>query len=357
MTTILFIGLGSIGTRHLMNVNAILQERGAFKNLKDPAAAPEFVALRKSQRPKQENVQGVRITNVNSIDEAFAHNPSMAFICNPTIFHIEAALQAAKHNCNLFIEKPLSHSLDHLEELEQVVNDNRLVAMVGCVLRFKGVVQKVKELLQKKAIGKAYHFSASVGQYLPDWQPGRDHRDSYRAKSAMGGGAVLELIHEIDYVQYLFGPYAAIAGITGQQASLGIDAEDTAVIACNAGGVLGTISLDFLQRIPHRDLKIVGEQGTLFADLNTSTIVIERPAREKEIIQIKEDRNQMYLDEVRHFLDCIQYGKAPLIGLHEGISALKAALQAKQGLGAVQAPPAAPQVAPTSGQPAGGGMA
>ncbi|MBI1970883.1 Gfo/Idh/MocA family oxidoreductase [Candidatus Woesearchaeota archaeon] len=331
---ILFVGLGSIGQRHLKNLHLLYsQQHGQQQEL------PLFIVLRQSaaQRPKKEEMDHVPIINVQSMDEAFSYHPSIAFICTPTQLHVDQAIPAAQHQCHLFIEKPLSNTFDHVEELYHLVKKHNLITMVGCVLRFHPVIKKVEELLHQHTIGNVYHFAIEVGQYLPNWIPTKDYRESYRTK-AEAGGVVLELIHEIDYARFLFGEYEVIAGLTGKQSSLDIQVEDTAKMVCRMkSGVLGTISLDFLQQPFHRSVKIVGSQGTIIADLNKGEVTIERPTGAPEIIQLPsvQDRNAMYVEELRHFLDCVKRKQQTIIPIEEGIQSLAAALQVKQ-IGAMQ---------------------
>lgn len=328
--TILFLGLGSIGKRHLRNLALLAKQKEAEQ--------PRFIVLRQSgkERPTHEKVEGSIVINASSFDEAFSYQPTIALICTPTALHVTQAIQAAQHHCHLFIEKPLSHNMNGIEELQHLVKKHDLIVMVGCVLRFHPVVKKVKDLLDQHAIGIPYHFSIEVGQYLPDWDSSKDYRESYRTK-AESGGVVLELIHEIDYARFLFGEYSTIIGLTGQQSKLDIQAEDTAKIVARMRGaygtVLGAISLDFLQRTAHRSMKIVGEHGTILADLNSGKIHVERSAGNIETIQLSaslHDRNAMYIEELRHFLDCVKNHQQTCISLEEGIASLNAALLVKQ---------------------------
>jgi len=331
---ILLVGLGSIGRRHLQNLHLLYsQQHGQQQEL------PLLLVFRQSgaQRPKKEEVDHVPVINVQSLDEAFSYHPSIAFICTPTQFHVDQAISAAQHQCHLFIEKPLSNTFEGVEELYHLVKKHKLTTMIGCVLHFHPVIKKVEELLHQHAIGKVYHFAIEVGQYLPDWVPTKDYRESYRTK-AEAGGVVLELIHEIDYARFLFGDYDCITGLTGKQSSLDIQVEDTAKMICRMkSGVLGTISLDFLQQPFHRSVKIVGSQGIIIADLNKGEITIERPIGVPEIIQLPsvQDRNAMYVEELRHFLDCVKRKQQTSIPIEDGIQSLAAALQVKQG-GAMQ---------------------
>ena len=126
-------------------------------------------------------------------------------ITTPTASHLSLALEAAEHGCHLFIEKPLAHAWQGVDRLVDLVEHGRLVTLVGCNLRFHPGLRAVKNLLAEKAVGRVIAVRAEVGQYLPDWHPEEDYRKNYSARRALGGGIVLDAIHEIDYVRWLLG--------------------------------------------------------------------------------------------------------------------------------------------------------
>src|SRR3954469_18236676 len=189
MVRVLISGLGSIGRRHLRNllrlgVGDILLHRTRPDPLEEAPELPVFTDLAR----------------------ALAERPDVVIVSNPTAHHLRVAVPAAEAGCHLFIEKPLSHSWDGVEELLATIRGRKLIAMMGFDLRFEPGLRRIKGLLAGGAIGRVTAIQAQVGQYLPDWHPGEDYRRGVSARKETGGGVILDLIHELDYVTWLVGP-------------------------------------------------------------------------------------------------------------------------------------------------------
>jgi len=286
MYKILLTGLGSIGKRHLR----LLQEHDL---------PMEIHAYRSSGVDKNEFPDVIQHTN---LEAALTEDPDVAFVTNPTSLHVETATACAKAGCHLFIEKPLSHSLDGLDELINTVERNDLITYVACSLRFHPVLQRISSLLDNNTVGNIYSYRAYSGSYLPDWRPNQDYRTSYSADPKMGGGAVLDLIHEIDYTYWLFGNIVDVRSWVGQVSDLGIESEDIAeIILETASGAVGQIHLDYYRPDPRRTIEICGSSGTIRGDLIDGTIHI-RTAQHSKKEQLEFTSNDMYERQLRSFL-------------------------------------------------------
>ena len=311
----LIVGFGSIGKRH-------------FDNLKQMENVEVSVLTR-----RRLNIPATKV--FGSLEETKGEPFDAVFITNETALHIPTALAFAERGFNLFIEKPLSNSLEKIDQLIGIVNRNNLRVMIGCNMRFHPVIQSVKELLQKGEIGRVVSARIEAGQYLPDWRPGQDYRDSYSAKEEKGGGVILDLIHEFDYAFWFFGKARKVVSFSGKRSNLEIDTEDLAEILVEfEDDTLGAVHLDFIQRRPTRNIKLIGTEGTIFADLTTNKIEIFKVVKDDwEIIDLNGgfEGNKMYLDEVKHFIDYVRgIIREPLISLREGVDVLKIALAAKE---------------------------
>ena len=249
------------------------------------------------------------IPAVATLEEAWSQGVNVALITAPTNLHIPLALDAAKHGCHLFIEKPLGHSLDGAEELISAVRERQLTTLVACNMRFHHGPATIKRLLDQGAIGTVISAHLDGGQYLPDWHPAEDYRKNYSANSSMGGGVILDGIHEIDYARWLFGEITEVYCQGGKLSSLEIDTEDTADILMKvASGFSVSIHLDYIQRTYWRTCKIVGEEGTIYWDINRGDVGLFA-ASEKSWSSHASPKgyeiNQMYLDEMNHFIGCL----------------------------------------------------
>lgn len=317
----LVIGGGSIGKRHIRNLLS-LEERDIC--VYDPRADR-----------RDEITTEFTIETFDNLEKAWEKGPSVALITTPTAFHVSLALQAAEHGCHLFIEKPISdeHS-DALERLLRIVKDKNLTTLVGCNMRFHPGLIKVKALLAEKAIGRMSSAHVEFGQYLPDWHPWEDYRTGYSARRDLGGGIILDAIHEIDYVRWLMGEIDSVACFSSHVSHLDIDTEDTASILVRfASGSVGEIHLDYIQRSPRRACTIIGDEGTIHWD-NEAGEVRCYLASSRTWESFKNpphfDVNQIYVDEMRHFLSCVSGAEQPVLDVFEASRVLQVALAAKE---------------------------
>lgn len=313
MYKILLTGLGSIGKRHLR----LLQEHG------DPM---EIHAYRSGSADKTAFPDVIQHT---SLDNALAVSPDIAFITNPTSLHVETATVCAEAGCHLFIEKPLSHSLDGVDELIRIVDENDLITYVACVLRFHPVLQRISSLLDDNTIGDLYSYRIYSGSYLPDWRPKQDYRKSYSADPQMGGGVVMDLIHEIDYAYWLFGDTTAIRSWVGQVSNLEIESEDLAEIIVETDtGTIGQIHLDYYRIEPRRTITISGESGVIRGDLIDGNVEIEAGDKHK-IENCNIDRDDLYQRQLDSFLSHIRTDTLPDNNVREARRVLEIALKIK----------------------------
>ena len=172
----LVIGCGSIGKRHIRNLISL-----GIDGVND------IIAFDLDPARREEVEKKLGIATAQTIAAAWASRPEVCLITAPTAFHLTLARQAAERNCHLFIEKPLSHNWAGVEQLMSTVTDNHSITLVGCNLRFHPGLEKIKNLLAENAIGKIIAARVEVGQYLPDWHPWEDYRQSYSARRALGG--------------------------------------------------------------------------------------------------------------------------------------------------------------------------
>jgi len=273
------------------------------------------------------------VKTYSSLDEALSQNPDIALICTPTSLHIPAAMAAARKGCHLFIEKPLSHTMEGVDELIEIVAQKKLISLVGCNMRFHPGLMKVKMLLEAEAIGRVIAARIEAGQYLPDWHPSENYRKGYSAKSNLGGGVILDAIHEIDYIRWMLGEVESIACFSGRVSKLEIETEDTAAIIMRfISGTIGEVHLDYIQRVYSRTCHIIGDEGTIRWDYNTGEVrYYSAETKEWQIFKNPPGwiPNQMYLDELSHFLRCINGEEQPTLDIIQGELVLKIALAAK----------------------------
>jgi predicted dehydrogenase len=313
-------GLGSIGRRHFRNLLA-LGERDIV-----------LYRTHHSTLPDDEVVDFPVETDLRA---ALAYGPDAVIISNPTSLHLDVAIPAAQCGCHLLIEKPISHSLARLEELEQVVRINDIRVLVGYQFRFHPGLQQARKLLQGDTIGESLSVRAHWGEYLPTWHPWEDYRQGYAARQELGGGVVLTLSHPLDYLRWFFGEVEAISAFTSRE-GLHMPVEDEAEIVLRfKNGVLGSIHLDYMQRPPAHWLEIIGTRGTLRWDNTDGNVRVIQVGKEDKVGAWQEfsppegfERNNMFQDELRHFIQVVRGKAKPMCTLQDGEMALDLALKA-----------------------------
>jgi len=314
---VLVVGAGSIGSRHIRNLLSLGAVVSVYRYRQDKANEVKRL--------------GANIALFTSLEEALASDVQAVVIANRPDQHIPVALAAAKRGLHLFIEKPLSSNMAALDQLHQIVLQKELIVEVGCMMRFHPNLLWIREAIDAGKIGKVYSARAVVGQYLPDWRPTQDYRKTYSAHAGQGGGAVLDLIHELDYLVWWFGPVEEVSAFLGRVSDLEISCEDIAHILLRfKTGVMSQVSMDYLRPGYYRIAEVVGSRGTLFWDHRTGTVLLRNAAAEEVCHRtpLDFDRNMMFLDHMCHFLKAISGGVTPAVSIAQSIEVQQVALAA-----------------------------
>ncbi len=341
---ILVIGLGSIGQRHVRNLRQLLGDE--LELLAYRVRRLGHVITPGMGADSTRNVEAEYTMRVyTDLREALAQQPDAAFICNPNSMHVATATVCLESGCDLFIEKPVATSLDGVPELLRLAEEARRdrVIMVGYQLRFHPCLRKLAEVLGSGELGTLLAVRCVTGEYMPNWHPYEDYREAYAAKASMGGGVVLSQIHETDYLYSLFGLPRSVYALGGHWSELEIAAEDTASILMDAslrGAPGGRRSLpvhlhmDFLQSPQTKQCEVIGDRGRAVMDLVATTVSVwtrDNPAPQIHAFPGFE-RNQLFLDQTRHFLACVRDRTRPVVGLRDGLESVRIALAAKQSI-------------------------
>ncbi len=288
------IGCGSIGKRHIKNLIKL--------GHKDIIAYDPRI-----DRRKESEKLGVK--TVKSCREGYNLLPQVVFVMTPTIMHMRDCIEAVKNNCDVFVEKPISHTSMGIDKLLKMVRQKKRIFMVGCNLRFHPGLKKVKEIVDSGIIGKIWYIRAQSGRYLPDWHPWEDYRKVYSANRSLGGGILLDGVHEIDYISWLNGKMISISAIVKKISQLEIDTEDIAELMVDfENGSIGSIHLDYLQHVSSRGCQIFGENGSVFWSFSSKTVRVYNATTRKWTIYkepIGFDYNQTYIDEIKYFINCV----------------------------------------------------
>jgi predicted dehydrogenase len=314
----LIAGLGSIGRRHFRNLLA-LGERDILLYRTQNSSLPD------------DELAGFPVET--DLQAALAHHPQAVIISNPTALHLEVAIPAAEAGCSILMEKPVSHSMAGVEDLDLALQRGGGKMLVGFQFRFHPTLRTAAQLIRDGRLGEPLSVHAHWGEYLPDWHPWEDFRQGYSARSDLGGGVVLTLSHPLDYVRFLLGEVGSLWAFTSSQ-GLGLAVEDSAEIGLRfTSGVTGSLHLDYNQRPPAHYFEITATRGRLRWDNRDGSLDVydaETKTRENILPPPGFERNQLFLDEMSHFLSVLRDEADPLCSWQDGKQALRLALAALQ---------------------------
>ena len=318
MTKILIVGYGSIGKRHLEN---FLQ----FKNT-------EVTVYTKRDDLQSLKKKGINISN--SLTKCLKENPDVGVIANETSLHIPIAIKLATKGLDLFLEKPLSNSLKDIERLHTIVKKKKLITQMGCNLRFHPCIRKIKSLIDEQRIGRIISAQVQSCSYLPDYHPWEDYRKGYAARKDLGGGVILTQIHEIDYLYWFFQEVENVISISGKLSDLDITAEDyVSSLLKFKNKILGELHIDYFQRPNFRSCKLRGTKGEIYWDSNNNCVDIYNMNKKKWETKLEVKNYEMkfsYIEQLKHFLECIKHRKETINDLEQGVTTLKIALGIKK---------------------------
>lgn len=319
-------GLGSIGRRHLRNLRTLVPDAQIAVWRQHTPIGTDAVPPPGAD------------TYVHSLEEALAFCPDAALIAGPAPSHVPTAIAFAREGIHLFLEKPLSTSLDGIDELLATCAQRRVTLLVAYCMRFLHALQTMRRMIGDGDIGRPLSALVEAGQYLPDWRHPTDYRTGVTAQAKLGGGALLELSHEIDYARWLFGEVEEVTAHVDRVSDLEIDVEDVAKIILKMRGLDGkpgplvSLHLDLLQRQANLACRVIGTQATLEADLMLGTVRIaraEEPGWTPVACEVEKDGNAVYLRQFTHFLDCCRGRATPFITGCDGRRVLEIVIAAR----------------------------
>lgn len=322
ISRILIVGLGSIGARHLRLARQLLPDAD----------------IRVLRRQPGDSVPDYANGCLQSLDAAIDFAPQIAVIANPSSLHLQAALPLANAGVHLLVEKPLSATPENVGQLLTACHKQKTVLLTGYNLRFLPSLQQFRSLLEQTVIGKVLSVRCEIGQYLPAWRPDSDYRQSVSARRELGGGALLELSHELDYLRWIFGEVDWVNAMLSRQSNLEVDVEDTAHLllgfqpSSDGHRLIGSVILDFIRHDTTRLCTAIGEYGSLrWNGLTGSVEQFAAGANEwRTLFHYQHQRDDSYLAEWRHFLACVTGQNTALISGEDGLKVLRIIEAARQ---------------------------
>lgn len=307
----LVIGLGNIALRHRKNLKVL------FPNI-------FIIAVPASGSLTGQNIEYIDQI-ILSLDDAIKQNIDIGIVASPSSFHAIHAKKLLLAKIPCLIEKPITNNFEEARELLKIQNQTGTPSCVGYCLRYLPSSLKMKKLIEKNIIGHIYNVSVCAGQFLPDWRSLKNFKNSVSAKKNLGGGVLLELSHEIDYIQWLLGPVKVHYAKLRSSSELNLEVEEIAdaVLVSNTGTICN-MHLDFLQKKVTRTCSFIGEKGKLDWDLLTNTITLYTKYETVCLFDKPNwDSNDMYICLLRDFFRLIKGFKNKTIDIEEATKTLE----------------------------------
>lgn len=310
--SVAIVGFGSAGSRALQVLRELRPE-GQFLVVSRLAATGE----------------GFRSTS--SLDDVFAFAPDAVIVAGPATTRTELLRQIGTLGVPVFIEKPLAHTLGDAVAVLDLLGPTVERSQVGYNLRFSESLIAFRDLVRGGQFGRVLRFTAETAQYLPDWRPDKDYRETVSARADLGGGVLLELSHELDYLRWIFGEWDWVSAWTGRTSSLEIDVEDTALLTIGiesdqaSAQVVGQLSLDFVRRDKMRTITAVCEGGTLRWDGIAGMVEVYEPSESRwETVVTDSGSQATHRAQWESFLSVVEKGSAPFVAMSDGVAVLRA---------------------------------
>lgn len=302
-----FIGAGSIGSRHMENLADICKKRNIQLQID---------ILRSTNRPLKTDIEHI-VSNIYTAIEKIDIFYDMIFITNPTYLHYKTIKALKNYAKYFFVEKPIFNSLKESVKEMALPPDN--VYYIACPLRYTQILQKAKTITD---MHKPISVRIISSSYLPDWRPTIDYRNTYSAHRSQGGGVCIDLIHEWDYMTWLFGQPLNVKSFCGKYSNLEIDSDDLAVYVVQYKDFLAEIHLDYFGRIPERKLEIYTQEDFYVFDIINNKILKNGVV----IYKSDETSNEKYIKELEYFMTIYENDASNSNDLNNAIQTLKYAI-------------------------------
>jgi predicted dehydrogenase len=316
---IVIIGCGSIGRRHARNLHEI--------------GGHELLLVDSDPERAEALVRELGGRSFRASEDAYAETPALAVICSPTSFHLEMAWEAIESGCHVFVEKPLSDSMIGMRELIDAAERRRRVLVIGYNFRFDRVVRQAREWVNEGKAGRITSARFHFGSYLPWRHADEDYRCGYGARRELGGGVILDAVHEFDMAIWFFGMPDAVYAHGGKFSDLQIDVEDTAGIVMSYADKVVSIHLDYVQRPAERRFEVIGTRGRVRADVFARTAEyfdgkrrVWRQADEMGTL------DESYKSEIQRVIDCVEGRARAIVDGHIAAQSQLLAEKAKESI-------------------------
>lgn len=311
---ILVIGVGSIGERHLR----------CFQTTQ----RAELCLCEPGEELRRTVAERYGVTRqYASLEDALGEKPrafDTAVICAPSHLHVPMATRLVEEGVNVFIEKPLSTSLEGIDALLELIARRRVGAAVAYTYRSHPALRSMKQAIAEGRFGKAVQVVSVWGQHFPKYRPA--YRQIYYTSRETGGGAIQDVLtHAINAGEFLVGPVDCLMADAAHQVLEGVDVEDTVHVICRQGDVMGCYSLNQHQAPNESSITVICEKGTARFELhNARWMSMVEPGTDWKLeFQFSLERDDIFVHQANLFLDVLEGKAAPACTVAEGLQTLR----------------------------------
>ena len=305
---ILVIGIGSIGRRHIRNIKFLI-----------PNSTISLLSKSSNGTYDEEKL----VDNIyRKTSDTLTLSFDAIFICGPASSHIKISLDFLKKGNNIFIEKPLSDNLANCNKFLNYAKFSKNIIQVGYQFKFHPALIKLRNEIKKRKYGNLVSSKIECSSYLPKWREGRDYSKTVSASKQSGGGVTLELSHEIDFANWLFGPFDKVSSISKNTKSLKVNVDDISNINLIKKNFICSISLNFHSHISKRYIIVNFQKASVLIDLLENKYELYQ-ANNKKVSNIKYNYDQLFIDEIKYFFNCIKNSNNSNISLYSSLDTMK----------------------------------
>lgn len=309
---VLVCGAGSIGKRHIAN----LLQLGAN------------VSVWRSQTHLLKFIRDEFDVEIQeNIDEAI-NRVDAVVIATATDAHIPIAIKVLEAGKAMFIEKPISHSWEGIENLLRLALGK--VVEVGCQFRAHQNLFALSKYLQQTGNDKILTYRFAMGHRLDVWRKGKDYREVYSSDAKRGGGALFDLIHQIDLAIWFFGPVTEVNAVLSKRSRLDISGDDISnLLLTHSSGLTGHVQLDMASPVYRCEAEIMTSDSILNWSYSKGILQNHFPDESIIIDQVPDnfERNDLFMTHMAYFLKRLSDNSLPpLCSINDGIAALRTAI-------------------------------
>lgn len=307
MRRILIVGLGSIAKKHIKTLKLLY-----------PQVELHVVSSNGNSQIKE----SPSLLFCKDITQAINYSPDFALVASPATFHFTHTKTLLNAGIPVLVEKPLTADSQEAKELVELAIQTQVPVKVAYCLRYLSSAKRIKNVLSENKIGPIYNVIAHVGQYLPTWRQDKDYRNSVSASNDLGGGVLLELSHELDYLQWLLGPLTYNYSLLRHTKELALEVEEIAdIFLTTETGTVCTVHMNFIQKKPQRYCYFLGEKGHIYWNLMDNSISFHSDKKDELIYDgASWDRNKMYQLMIEDFVEQVRLNQVnikPLISAYK----------------------------------------